>query len=399
MGKINVRGNTKYEKPSFTTGSVPEFSKEINKAYDASGIAFEAGKLLLILFFFLVALNLMSGSFQLFGAGFAKELVTISANPFISLFVGLLATALIQSSSTTTTLIVSLVAAGKLSLLGAVPMIMGANIGTSVTSTIVSLGHIGNRAEFEKAVAGASVHDFFNIFTVFILFPLEMTTHALSNLSGSLASLVEPQQGEGVGTTLFFVRDTARWIIHMTGENPYISLIIGLAALFFSLQFLTKILRNLVIGKIEQNMNKYLFKKPLVSLFTGFITTTAVQSSSVTTSLMVPLIATEKLTLERAFPFIMGANIGTTTTALIAAVFLEAPAATAALGIAFTHLLFNLFGVCILFPIPIIRKIPIYLAEALGRLTLRNRIFGVVYIVIVFFVIPICLIFLNQNYF
>ncbi|MEZ4848736.1 MAG: Na/Pi symporter, partial [Bacteroidia bacterium] len=293
-------------------------------------LAFNVGRLFLVLFLFLVSLNVMSGSFKLFGEGFAEQLVEIAANPFISLFIGMLATAVIQSSSTTTTLIVSLVAAGKLSLIGAVPMIMGANIGTSVTSTIVSLGHIGNKNEYEKAISAASVHDFFNIITVIVLFTIETTTHALSNISDYLAILVEPQEGEKVGGILFFVKDTSKWIIEMTDHNPYVSLPLGLLALFFSLQFLTKILKRLVIGKIEHNMNRFLFAKPIISLLTGFAATTAVQSSSVTTSLMVPLVATDKITLERAFPFLMGSNIGTTTTALMAGIFMDGPAATTA---------------------------------------------------------------------
>lgn len=376
-----------------------DFSEKPENPINSNGsdLAFKIGQLLIVLFIFLVSLNVMSGSFKLFGKDFASELVAITANPFISLFIGMLATAVIQSSSTSTTLIVSMVAAGKLSLVGAVPMIMGANIGTSVTSTIVSLGHIGNREEYQKAVAGASVHDFFNIITVVILFTLETTTHALSGISGWMAELVEPQQGEEVGSILFFVKDSAKWVIEITGSNPYVSLPLGLLGLFFSLQFLTKTLKSLVIGKIEQNLNRYLFHKPAISLLTGFVTTTAVQSSSVTSSLMVPLVATDKISLERAFPFLMGANIGTTTTALMAALFLEGPAATAALGVAFAHLLFNLFGVFILFPIPSIRAIPIKLAEGLGKLTLSNRIYGVAYIVIVFFLVPFTLIFLNQH--
>ena len=360
-------------------------------------LAFNVGRLFLVLFLFLVSLNVMSGSFKLFGEGFAEQLVEIAANPFISLFIGMLATAVIQSSSTTTTLIVSLVAAGKLSLIGAVPMIMGANIGTSVTSTIVSLGHIGNKNEYEKAISAASVHDFFNIITVIVLFTIETTTHALSNISDYLAILVEPQEGEKVGGILFFVKDTSKWIIEMTDHNPYVSLPLGLLALFFSLQFLTKILKRLVIGKIEHNMNRFLFAKPIISLLTGFAATTAVQSSSVTTSLIVPLVATDKITLERAFPFLMGSTLGTTTTALMAGIFMDGPAATTAMAVAFAHLLFNLFGVCILFPIKKVRQIPIALAEGLGKLTLKNRLYGVAYVVIVFFVIPFSLIFLSQK--
>ena len=360
--------------------------------FNSTNLAFKIGQLLIVLFLFLVALQLMSGSFKLFGKGFAEDLVSMTANPFISLFIGMLATAIIQSSSTTTTLIVAVVAAGEISLGDAIPMIMGANIGTSVTSTIVSLGHIGNKEEYQRAIAGASVHDFFNIITVLVLFTLEMTTGLLASSSSWLAGIVGTQEGEKMGSILFFVKDTANGIIELAGNNPYITLPLGLIALFFSLQFLSKILRSLLVGSIERNMNKYIFGKPIMSLLTGFVATTAVQSSSVTSSLMVPLVATNKITLQRAFPFLMGANIGTTTTALMAALFLGGEAATAALACAFAHLFFNLFGVLILFPIEKVRRIPIFLAEGLGKLTLKNRLYGVGYVVVVFFLIPFLLI-------
>ena len=224
----------------------------------AYNLTFKIGQLLFILFVFLVALNLMSASFKLFGAGFAEQLVSLTSNPFVSLFIGMLATAIIQSSSTTTTLIVALVASGEVSLIDAVPMIMGANIGTSVTSTIVSLGHIGNREEYKRAVAGASVHDFFNILTVIVVFTIEMLTGALSSSALWLAETIGPQEGEKVGSMIFFVKDTAKGIISLTGSNPYLSLPIGLLALFFSLQYLSKILRSLLVGKIQENMNKYI---------------------------------------------------------------------------------------------------------------------------------------------
>ena len=392
---LSFTQNTKSNSHTLTVGGEIENDNFNSPNFNPSELAFKIGQLLLVLFMFLVALNLMSGSFKLFGKGFAEDLVNMTANPFLSLFVGMLATAIIQSSSTSTTLIVALVASGELSLVGAVPMIMGANIGTSVTSTIVSLGHITNRNEYQRAVAGASVHDFFNIITVIILFTLEITTGILSSSSAWLAEAIGPQEGEKMGSVIFFVKDSAKGIMAMLGNNPYLILPIGLIALFFSLQFLSKILRSLLVGKIEQNMNKYIFDRPIMSLVTGLGSTIAVQSSSVTTSLMVPLVAMDKITLERAFPFLMGANIGTTTTALMAAMVMGGDAANAALACAFAHLLFNLFGVFILFPIRQVRNIPIKLAEGLGSLTLKNRLYGVGYVVVVFFVLPFILISLS----
>ncbi|MFK7925553.1 MAG: Na/Pi symporter [Bacteroidia bacterium] len=383
-----------------TSGSGPEIPQPINPVE----VMMKVGKLLGVLFLFLLTLKLMGGSFKLFGKGLAEDLVGVTTNPFIGLFIGMLATAVIQSSSTTTSIIVGLVAVGQMSILSAVPLIMGANIGTSVTSTIVAMGHIGNRKEYEKAVAGASVHDFFNIITVIILFTLEMTTHALSGSAIWLSSFFEAQEGEKVSGILFFVGDTAKWITSLTISegfpkgNPYVTLPLSLFGLFFTLQMLSKVLKSIIIGRVERGMNQYIFGKPLASLLTGFAITTAVQSSSITTSLMVPLIATDKLSLRRAFPFLMGANLGTTTTALMVALFMDSEIAGAGLAIAFVHILFNLFGVLILFPIRKLRDIPISLAEGLGRLTLKNRLAGIGYIIVVFFLLPGILIFASQQF-
>ena len=101
---------------------------------------------------------------------------------------GLLATALVQSSSTVTTLIVGLVAGG-LPVTTAVPMIMGANIGTSVTNTFVALGAVGNRTAFRRSFAAATVHDWFNLLAVVIFLPLELITGAIFGDAGLLAKI------------------------------------------------------------------------------------------------------------------------------------------------------------------------------------------------------------------
>ena len=99
--------------------------------------------LLLLLYIFFVSISLMGASFKFFGKGFAEQLLSTTSNPFVGLLIGVLATSLVQSSSTTTSMVVALVAGGALDVAGAIPIIMGANIGTSVTNTLVSVGHIG----------------------------------------------------------------------------------------------------------------------------------------------------------------------------------------------------------------------------------------------------------------
>lgn len=380
--------------------------------------AFQVILLLGIIYVFLVSLELMGASFKLFGKDFAEGLVASTSNPFIGLFIGILATAIIQSSSTTTSIVVAIVASGAYGA-GAGPevislavfIIMGANIGTSVTSTIVSMGHIRKREEFQRAIAGATVHDFFNIITVIILFPLELIFGILSKPAAYLANLLFVGGGAGgfLDAMKFVkhgVKPASKGIIHGTeylfGAEaaivPLITTLLAFAILFLALHGLTWILKRLLIGNIQHKVEHVLFGSTLKALGWGAGITTLVQSSSVTTSLSVPMVATGKVSLEKVFPFLMGANIGTTTTALIAAlVSTTAANPVAGLAIAFCHLLFNLIGVCVIYPIPSIRRIPIKLAAGLGLLTTKNRLYGIGYVVTTFFILPFVLILATQG--
>ncbi|HUT62946.1 MAG TPA: Na/Pi symporter, partial [Anaerolineae bacterium] len=121
----------------------------------------------------------MGSAFKLSGEGFAETLLRTTSNPFMGLFIGLFVTSIIQSSSTTTSIIVTIVGSGILSIENAIPMIMGANIGTTVTNTIISFGCLNRKTDFERAFGGAIIHDVFNIYATCILFPLELYTGLL----------------------------------------------------------------------------------------------------------------------------------------------------------------------------------------------------------------------------
>ena len=95
-----------------------------------------------LLYAFLVGVKLLEGGIKGFGKDFEDALFESVTNPIAGLLVGILGTVLVQSSSVTTATIVGLVASGVVNVEAAVPMIMGANIGTTVTNTIVSLAHM-----------------------------------------------------------------------------------------------------------------------------------------------------------------------------------------------------------------------------------------------------------------
>ena len=154
-----------------------------NQAADAS---MRILMVLVLLFVFLVGISVLGGSFKMMGKDFAIGLLGVTSKPIVALFSGMLATVLVQSSSVTTSIIVGLVASGTLPMNGAIPMIMGANLGTSVTNSIVSLGYMKNQANFRIAFAAATIHDLFNFLTVLVMLPLEMATGILLVLLKSL---------------------------------------------------------------------------------------------------------------------------------------------------------------------------------------------------------------------
>ncbi len=138
------------------------------------------------LYFFLLGLDLLGSAAKVIGGCTAGSLFGDDTNPVAGVMVGIICTVLIQSSSSTTSIIVSLVGAESVTVKSGIFMVMGANIGTSVTNTIVAMGHLGDGDELERAFAGATVHDMFNFLTVSVLFPLELITTYLYAISKAM---------------------------------------------------------------------------------------------------------------------------------------------------------------------------------------------------------------------
>lgn len=353
------------------------------------------GRVLLVLVavaFFLLAIDLIGYSFIGLRQQIGQSILSVATNPFVGLFIGLLLTAVIQSSSTSTSMIVALVGSGAMSLSTAVPIVMGANVGTTLTSTVVSLGFITSRREFRKAISAATVHDFYNIFLVAILFPLEYHYHALSRLSHGLVVWLANGWTNGAGGGAAYPLDFSHQIAHRVAkgvDNDWWLFLLSFALLFATIKIISQIISHSLIGGSRERFEERLFRNPYQSFLWGGALTAAMQSSSITTSLIVPLVAKGKVSLQKAFPFVMGANTGTTLTALLAALF----ASRVAIELAVVHLLFNLFGALLFLPYRPLREGPGRVAAAFGKLTLRHRIYGFLYIFLLFFTIPFLLIY------
>jgi sodium-dependent phosphate cotransporter len=356
------------------------------------GIGARVLTLLLLLYGFLVSIGMLGKAFKMFSGGFVGGLIESASNPLLGLFVGVLATTLVQSSSTTTSLVVALVGSGSMPIDTAIPIVMGANIGTSVTNTLVSLGHLTRGQEFARAFAASTVHDFFNIFAVLVLFPLQMATNFLGILSSQMANLFAEVGGLTFASPLKLLTGPAvKAAATLLDGHPWLLLISALVIMFASLRYLVVALKAIILGRVEAFFDQTLFANAGRAMLFGLLITVLVQSSSITTSLAVPLAGAGILTLIQIFPYTLGANIGTTITAILAAL---AVGEISAVSVAFAHLLFNICGIAVLWPLPAIRRIPLRLARGLAAVAANRRWIAVAYILVCFYAVPFAAIFL-----
>lgn len=358
------------------------------------GIVAKVATITVVVYAFFVSIELMARAFGLLGKEVVDHILVATSNPFIGLLIGLLSTAILQSSSVITAATVAIVASGTLSIHSAIPIIMGANIGTTVTSTLVALSFLENKKEFRKAIACATVHSFFNIITVAILFPLELFTSFLSQIAIRITSLFYNFTYLGIhGKPFFeaFIKPVSFLIIDFLANNTFIIIPLSLIMLLFSIKAITYLLKHDYAEEKLKKLDRFFFKNKYKALLTGMVLTAIVQSSSLITSLAVPLVATNKVYLRRIFPFIMGANIGTTVTALFAALSIS----ELAVSIALVHVLFNLIGTLLHFFTPL-QQIPVWLSRRLGSATVKSRLFGFAYILCLFFIVPFLLIYFSR---
>jgi sodium-dependent phosphate cotransporter len=322
---------------------------------------------LALLYLFFLSIELMSSAFKMAGRGFAEQIINTVSDPVAGLLMGFLATSLIQSSSTTTTIVVGLVASGTLSIDLAVPIIMGANIGTTTTNTLVSLGHISRIGEFEKAFAAATVHDFFNFLAAITLLPLEILFHPIRTVAVFLEGMFEGVGGMSLASPLKTVLAPLAEVISGLVPHSLILASLALLLLLASLRQMMRVMRGAVLSRMEVLFDRVLFRNDAASFSLGMVATAAVQSSSATTSLVIPLAGTGVLSLRQIFPYTLGANVGTTITAILASL---STGSAAAVTVALAHLTFNLMGIALYYPLA---RLPIWLASSVGRVAARSR--------------------------
>jgi sodium-dependent phosphate cotransporter len=355
-----------------------------------------------MLYLLLLSVTMVGSGFKMATGDQAKVLFEFASHPIAGLMIGLVATALIQSSSTVTSIIVGLVAGG-LPVETAIPMIMGANIGTTVTNTIVSLAHIREKDEFKNAFASATIHDFFNILAVIIFLPLEIMFGIFEKVSEWLVSFFI-STGDMSIKSFNFIKPITKPVVKaiesqlsfLNSEMIGVSLIIGgIITIFIAITFMGKLMKKLMVGRAKEILKNAIGKGSLHGIFSGTLVTVLVQSSSTTTSLIIPLVGNKILKVKDIYPFTIGSNIGTCITALLAATAVTGDFAVFALQIALVHLSFNLAATMVIFGIPFLRNIPLNTSHWISDLAIKNRGVVFVYLISLFVVIPSAILFLT----
>jgi len=360
-----------------------------------------------LIYLLLVAVGMIGSGFKTATGGEAKELFSFASNPLTALVIGTVATALIQSSSTVSSIIVGLVAGG-LPVAIAIPMIMGANIGTTITNTIVSLGHVKQGVEFKRAFAAATIHDFFNLISVVIFLPLEIMFGILHKTGAYLSSFMiggDSMSMKGINFMKPLVTPPIQTLQTMFGGiglsevlTGVLLITFGIGMIFFVISAIGKLLKVLMIGRAKDILHSAIGRGPITGIATGTAVTVLVQSSSTTTSLIVPLAGSGIFSLRQIYPFTLGANIGTCITALLAATAVTGVNAIFALQIALIHFVYNVAGVIVIYGIPFLRNIPIQAAEKMSDIAMRKKLYVALYIGGVFFLIPMMLIGVSQAF-
>ncbi|MGD8866874.1 MAG: Na/Pi symporter [Gemmatimonadales bacterium] len=362
---------------------------------------------LVLLFIFLLGVNGLGDGFKSLGRGLLESFFTATQNPFMGLMVGILATTLVQSSSVTTSLIVGFVAAPEnpLPIANAIPMVMGANIGTTVTNTIVAMAYMGRKQEFYRSFSVATCHDFFNYMAVALLLPLELLTGYLQKTATALSSMLtglgggveydSPIKG-ALKAGLTPIKGAINLVFHSSRGQAIVLILISAVLIYIALVMLVRVMRRVMHSRVESIVATGLHRAPVIGMAVGIVVTVMVQSSSITTSLLVPLAGAGLITLQQAFPITIGANIGTTVTALLAALAVTGPNARWGITIALVHLLFNVSATCLIYPWRRIRNIPLAAARRLANVAVESRKYAIIYVIILFYGLPLVFAVLNR---
>lgn len=257
--------------------------------------------------FFLYGISVMSQGLEKIAGGKLEQLLKkMTSNPIKSFVFGAFITAVIQSSSAVTVMLVGLVNSGIMSLSQTVTVIMGANIGTTITAWLLSLTAIQENA-------------------------------------GAIFKLLKP---DSFSPVLAFIGICLIMASKSNRRKNFGSVLIGFAILMFGMELMSGAMSPLSENSEFRNIMTA-FSNPFLGLIMGFVITMIIQSSSASVGILQALSLSGSVSVGTAIPIILGQNLGTCISALLASIGVN----TNAKRVAGVHIIFNFIGVCIFLPV------------------------------------------------
>ncbi|WKY16790.1 hypothetical protein Q1695_001421 [Nippostrongylus brasiliensis] len=387
--------------------------------------------ILVILFLYICSLSNLSNAFSLLGSrglGKAIKASPLINDPVSAVVVGMLATVVLQSATTTTNVLVSMIAADMLTVHDAIPVMIGSELGS------------------------ATLGDVFNVCCIFVILPLELATGFIEKLSWLIVDPLIAEQGISLKTLDLLTDPVNRMILEVNEPElrnatidddffppdhsfvyrcvfrngsriyncPYthifaysslsdtvigwIVLLGSIVVLIFCLIGIVYLIQALLQGPSAKYVRgllsrecpgRWKFCTGYTVMLVGLIITLAIQSNNIFSSSLTPLVGSGVITLDQMYPLLLGANIGGSFSAVLAALTADGSRFEKTLQMAVCQVLYNIIGTFMFYLIPWTRVLPIYLARRLGEVTDQYRWFIVVFILVFFVLIPAVVIFLT----
>lgn len=338
---------------------------------------------------------ILDGAFGL-GSSRVESLFSLATNPFIGLLIGVVATASIQSSTTITALTVTAVGTGGITVPVAVPIILGANLGTTITPGIVSFSYVGDRDRFRRAFTSASLHTWFNLTFVAVVFLLELLFRPLQHLTDLITGVIDTDGSDtSRGLAAFFEP-----VIRLIGTDGLIGallpahvaavtcIIVGMLGVLGAVRILNSQLSVLTAPTTRTLLERSSGASDALGFSSGLFMTAIVQASSVTVSSLLPFAASKSLKLREILSITLGANVGTTIMALLTAFAVPGSMGTFALQAALVHITYNLVSALVVLFVRPVREWLIRCAQASGRLAARGYSVSAIALAVGYFVLP-----------
>ncbi|MEJ6013127.1 Na/Pi symporter [Corynebacterium sp. H127] len=316
------------------------------------------------IFALIIAINLVTDGVQALGISVMSDLVARATNPLLAVLIGVLSTFIVQSSTIVTTVTVAAVGSGLVPLDLAVMLIMGANLGTCFTAQLVSFGLFRRKQNFTPAIAAAMTHWWFNFFSIFAFFFIELLFHPLTRVSAWLTDALLGSPDAPIPTT-GLVAQVVRPIVRAIGVEGLIGrlatpalaatacILLGILAITLAVQLTTILFSDIMAASsrimLENSARRENNVISIKNFLVGLGLTLMTHSSSATVCSVVPIAGTRSISLRSAFSIILGANLGTTLTAVLSVFALSGDFSAVAMQAALIHVLFNATGVATVF--------------------------------------------------